>query len=186
MGKVFLDMVMSLDGFIAGRNDESSGLHDWYFSPSGDALKVLDELQESIGAMILSKRTFDIGDAQSGFADSPYKVPHFVLTHEPRPSMHQGGAVFTFVDDAEDALKQAKEAAGDRDVCIAGGAKVAQHYLNAGLIDELQVHIAPLLMGEGIRLFEHLKGAKLERLRVLESPGATHLRYRITKEHGHA
>jgi dihydrofolate reductase len=188
MGKVFLDMVISLDGFIAGPNDEGKGLHNWYFSPSGNAIKILDELQKSVGAMILGKRTFDIGDAQGGFADSPYKVPHFVLTHEPRPSMNKGGVVFTFVDGIDNALEQAKAAAGDKDICIAGGARVAQQYLKAGLVDELQVHIAPLLMGEGIRLFEHLRadGTKLERLRVLESPAATHLRYRITKEHGNA
>lgn len=184
MAKVFLDMVMSLDGFIAGSNDEDKGLHTWYFSPSGNATKILDELQASIGAMILGKRTFEIGNTQGGFADSPYKVPHFILKQQPRSSLNKGGVVFTFIKGIDHALGQAKAAAGDKDVCIAGGANIAQHYLKAGLIDEIQLHLVPVLLGNGIRLFEDLGsgGITLQQTRVLESPDVTHLRYRVIKE----
>jgi dihydrofolate reductase len=188
MARVFLDMVMSLDGFIVGLNDEDKGLHTWYFSPLGNATKILDELQASIGAMILGNRTFEIGDTQGGFDDSPYKVPHFILTQQPRPGINKGGVVFTFVEDIDHALKQAKAAAGDKDVCIAGGAKIAQCYLKAGLLDEIQLHLVPVLLGNGIRLFEDLNssGITLQQTRVLESPGVTHLRYQVIKKPANA
>lgn len=180
MGKVFIDMALSLDGFVNGPNGEDGGLHDWYFSPSGDGPQILDELLEGIGAMVLGKRTF--GEQPDGF-DTPYKVPHFVLSHEPRESVHRGGAQFIFVTDGiESALEQAKAAAGDKDVCIAGGADTAQQYLKAGLLDEVQLHLVPVLFGGGLRLFKSGIEQKLEKVRVLESRGVTHLRFRFVKE----
>ena len=181
MGKVFLDMAVSLDGFIGGPNGEDGGLHDWYFSPSGDGPQILDELLQDIGAMVMGKRAFGSSPEAEGF-DTPYKVPHFVLSHERRTSTKRSGAQFIFVTDGlERALEQAKAAAGDRDVCIAGGADTAQQYLKAGLVDEVQLHLVPVLFGGGLRLFGPGVEAQLEKVRVLESEGVTHLKFRVVK-----
>ncbi len=181
MSKVFLDMAMSLDGFIGRSSGEDVGLYDWYFSPAGDAAFVQRELIETTGAMILGKGVF--GSDPNGF-DTPYKVPHFVLTHQSRDPVTRDGVTFNFVTEGiESALRQARDAAGSRDVCVAGGANTAQQFLRAGLLDELQIHLAPVLIGEGIRLFDGLDptGIKLEKTRTLESAGVTHLRYRIVR-----
>jgi dihydrofolate reductase len=109
-------------------------------------------------------------------------VPHFVLTHTARPSVAKDGATFIFVDTGiESALAQAQAATGEQAVCVAGGAATAQQFLKAGLIDEVQLHLVPTLPGEGLRLFDHGAPMELERTRVLESPGATHLLFRIVK-----
>jgi dihydrofolate reductase len=117
--------------------------------------------------------------------DPPFGVPVFVLTHHPRETVtKQGGTSFTFVTDGiEAALDQARAAAGEKDVAIAGGASVAQQYLKAGLLDEIQIHVAPVLLGDGVRLFEDLgaEPAQLELTRVIDSPAATHLKYRVVK-----
>lgn len=179
MSNVLLDMAMSLDGFVAGSTDEDSGLYDWYFAPSGNSTVVIDELIQGIGAMILGKRAF--GDAEEGF-DTPYKIPHFVLTHTARPSVENGGATFIFVDGGiESALAQAQAAAGKKMVCVAGGAATAQQYLRAGLVDEMQLHMVPVVLGEGLRLFDQIGPMKMEQTRVLESSGVTHLRFRVVK-----
>lgn len=180
MGKVFLDMAVSLDGFVNGLNGEDGGLHDWYFSPSGDGPQILDELLQNTGAMVLGKRTY--GELPDGF-DTPYKVPHFVLSHEPGERVERNGAQFIFVADGiERALEQAKAAAGNKDVCVAGGADTAQQYLQAGLLDEIQLHLVPILFGGGLRLFEAgIEQTQLERVRVLESPHTTHLKFRVIK-----
>lgn len=180
MSTVLLDMAMSLDGFVATPNSEDGGLHDWYFAPSGNATFVIDELIHGIGAMILGKTVF--GNEPDGW-DTPYKVPHFVLTHTARNPVERGGMTFHFITDGiESALAQAKAAAGAKLICIAGGAATAQQFLRAGLVDEVQIHLVPVLMGGGLRLFEHLDSTKLEQMRVLESPGVTHLRYRVMKD----
>lgn len=179
MSKVFLDMAISLDGFVGGLSDEDTGLYNWYFAPSGNSTLVIDETLQSTGAMILGRRAF--GDQPEGF-DTPYKIPHFVLTHTALPSAARDGATFIFVDDGiASALAQAKAAAGEKDVCVAGGAATAQQFLKAGLIDEIQLHIVPVLLGEGIRLFEHVGPMNLEQTRVLESPGVSHLQFRLVK-----
>ena len=181
MGTVFLDMAISLDGFVSGPDNSDGGLHDWYFSPTGKSQGVLDELLHDIGAMILGKRSF--GDLPEGW-DTPYKVPHFVLTHHAKQTVDRDGAQFIFVTDGiERALEMAKAAAGDRDVCISGGANTAQQYLRAGLVDELRLHLAPVVLGRGLRLLEHLESVtiKLERTGVIEAPLATHLRYRVVR-----
>jgi dihydrofolate reductase len=108
----------------------------------------------------------------------------FVLTHHARePVTKEGGTTFTFVTDGiESALEQARAAAGDKDVAIAGGAKIAQQYLQAGLLDEIQLHVAPVLLGDGVRLFENHLGSELREIEctsVIESPTVTHLRYRV-------
>ena len=178
MGNVLLDMAISLDGFIAGPNGEDSGLYDWYFAPVGDATFVKEELLTTIGAMIMGRRTF--GDQPDGF-DTPYKVPHFVLSHEARAAVDREGVQFVFVPGGiEHVLAHAKAAAGDKLVCVAGGAQTAQQFIKAGLLDEIQLHLVPVLLGGGLRLFDETSGAsiKLERTRVLQSGGVTHLRFR--------
>ncbi|PNY80956.1 dihydrofolate reductase family protein [Deinococcus koreensis] len=180
MTRVYLDLAMSLDGFIAGPDGEDGGLHDWYFAPEGAAEDIKAELLSGMGAMILGHRAF--GTAPDGF-DTEYKVPHFILTHTPLPTAQRGGATFIFVTDGiESALAQARAAAGDRDVCVAGGADVARQFLRAGLLDEVQVHVAPVLLGGGLSLFGALgQTVRLERVRVVESAHATHLTYRINR-----
>jgi dihydrofolate reductase len=116
----------------------------------------------------------------------PFRTPVFVLTHHSRdPWPRQGGTTFTFVTDGiESALEQAKEAADDRDVRIAGGANIIQQFLEAGLVDEVQIHLAPVLLGGGIRLFDRVDPERLalEVARVIDSPRVTHLRYDVKKE----
>lgn len=180
MSTVLLDMAMSLDGFVAGPNNEDGGLHDWYFAPAGNAIGVIDELIDGIGAMILGKWAF--GNEPDGW-DTPYKVPHFVLTHTARAPIARNGMTFHFsTAGIEGTLAQAKKAAGEKLICIAGGAATAQQFLRAGLVDEVQIHLVPVLMGSGLRLFEHLDSTKLVQMRVLESPAVTHLRYRVMKD----
>ena len=116
----------------------------------------------------------------------PFRAPVFVLSHQARePWVRKGGTTFTFVTDGfESALEQARAAAGDKDVRIAGGANTVQQFIKAGLIDELQIHLAPVLLGDGVRLFEHIdpEHVDLEKTRVIDSPRVTHLRYRVVKE----
>ncbi len=119
----------------------------------------------------------------------PFHTPVFVLTHHARePLMMQGGTTFHFVTDGvESALRQAREAAGGKDVALGGGASVAQQYLAAGLLDALEIHLVPLLLGGGARLFDNLAGSlesskgRLEQVRAIDGPGVTHLKYRIVR-----
>lgn len=179
MGRVFLDMAVSVDGFAVGREGADGGLHDWYFA-EGAATPIKDELLRDIGAIILGHRAF--GDSPDGF-ETPYHVPHFVLAHSERATVRNGGATFSFVTQGiEAALAQAQAAAGERWVCVAGGIDTAHQFLAAGLLDEMQLHLAPVLLGGGRRLFdEPTPTLGLERLRVVESKHATHVRFRISK-----
>lgn len=189
MGKILLDMAMSLDGFIAGPNDEPAGLHDWFFPPSGSVTagdaEVIDESIRTTGAIVMGRRSYDLGDKVDGFVHTPYRVEHFVLSHDVPEQVARGETTFTFVTDGiESVLREAKAAAGDKNVAVGGGASIAQQCIRAGLLDEIQIHLVPVLLGEGIRLFEHpgAERIKLERTRVIESPFATHLRFRVVKE----
>jgi dihydrofolate reductase len=185
------------------------GLHEWAIAArswreshrksggeEGVDSDVIEEHVASIGATIMGRRMFSGGEgpweddpnADAWWGDEPpFHHPVFVLTHHARePVVKQGGTTFTFVTDGiESALEQAREAAGDKDVALAGGGNVVQQYLKAGLLDELQLHVAPVLLGGGVRLFEnHVEAAppELECTRVVESPtGVTHLRYRVVK-----
>jgi dihydrofolate reductase len=137
------------------------------------------------GALLMSRATLDVGEAPWG-EDPPFGMPVFVVTHRPRePVTKQGGTTYTFVTDGLEAtLEQAKAAAGGKDVGLDGGAILAQQCLKAGLLDEIQIHLVPLLLGAGTRLFEHLgaESIELERMRVVESPqGVTHLWFRVVK-----
>jgi dihydrofolate reductase len=184
MGKVILDLAMSLDGFISGPNGEDQGLHDYFFSPSGNTAEVIEEGFRTTGAIVMGRRAYDIGDAQDGFADNPYQVPTFVITHHVPETVAKGAESFVFVTDGiESAIKQAIAAAGDRDVAVGGGANIAQQCLQLGLLDEIQLHVAPRLFGDGLRLFDQPGGApiELESTRVIDAPDAIHLQYRVVK-----
>jgi dihydrofolate reductase len=146
---------------------------------------------ENTGAYVMGRQMFGGGEGDWGDGswkgwwgdDPPYRVPVFVLTHHPRePVPMEGGTTFHFVTDGiESALEQAQAAAGDKDVKIAGGASVVQQYLKAGAVDEFQVHLAPVFLGGGVKLFDGLGNdeIKLELVRAVESPLVTHVKYRV-------
>jgi dihydrofolate reductase len=185
MAKVIVDMAMSLDGFISGRNGEDHGLHDYFFSPAGPTKEVIEEGFRTTGAILMGRRAYEIGAAQDGFADDPYQVPTFVLTHHIPERAAKGAEAFLFVTGGiESALEQAKASSGDRNVVIGGGADTAQQYLKAGLVDEIQIHLIHTLLTEGIRLFDQLRIGKIavEKIRVVDSVGVTHMRFRLTKQ----
>jgi len=213
MGKLTLDITMSLDGFVAGPNqtieqplgEGGERLHEWVYGlatwreshgrPGGETNADDDIVKESLastGAVVMGRRMFSGGagpweddpNADGWWGDDPpFGVPVFILTHHPRePVQKQKGTTYTFVTEGiEAALAQARAAAGDRNVQVSGGADVAQQYLREGLMDEVQIHIAPLLLGDGVRLFDRLGSERpaLEVTRVVESPAVTHVRYRV-------
>jgi dihydrofolate reductase len=198
MTKVTCDMAMSVDGFVAGPNqtmDEPFGegvggrLHRWMFEePEANAAVI--EAITAAGAYIMGRNMFSPGrgawdeDWKGWWGDEPpYHAPVFVLTHHPRESLTmQGGTTFTFVTDGiESALAQAREAAGDGEVAIAGGAQTVNQYLAAGAIDELRLHVAPVVLGAGERLFEGVGDVTLERLDVSGTDLVTHLTYRVVR-----
>ena len=214
MGKLYAEISVSLDGYVAGPNispEEPLGeggerLHDWVTAlaswkeshgKSGGRSGPDDELmKQSIargGAVIMGKNMFgpgqgapsDDGSWQGWWGDDPpFHQQVFVLTHQKREPLQLSDTTFTFVNDGpESALEQARAAAGDDEVQIAGGASAIQQYLAGGQLDELFLHVAPVLLGGGVRLFDNLEGAepKLEPVEVIESPVVTHLRYRVSK-----
>ena len=138
----------------------------------------------STGAILVGKRMFDLGVDPWG-DPPPFGMPVFVITHEPRePLPRKGGTTYFFeTGGLEAALENAKSAAGEKDVGVWGGASVARQYLAASLLDEFQIHLVPILLGNGIRLFEALDSEpiELERIRTIETPRATHLRFRVAR-----
>jgi dihydrofolate reductase len=203
MGDVVFNMTMSLDGFVAGPNDgPEKGLGDggdalfnWYFSgdtevPISDgnmllkvspqSAKLLNESFKTYGAGVWGRKTFDIAHAWGGH---PPGSPCFIVTHQAPQEWTYEGSPFMFVTDGvESAIRQAKEAAGERNVVICT-ATILQQCLNLGLMDEIHVDVAPLLLGKGVRLFDHLdiQATTLEIIRVVEAPGVTHLGFRVVK-----
>lgn len=213
MTKLFLNISMSLDGFVAGPDPSlenplgvgGEALHEWAFgtatfeqthgrsggeqSPDSD---VLAEAFARSGATIMGRRMFSGGEgpweddpnADAWWGDDPpFRHPVFVLTHHEREPVVKGETTFTFVTDGiESALEQARAAAGGKDVGLGGGADVAQQYLAAGLVDEMDIHIAPVLLGGGVRLFENVPaGLRLEQTAAIHSPAVAHLRYRLRR-----
>jgi dihydrofolate reductase len=190
MSKVILNLTMSLDGYIAGPNvrpeepmgDGGEELHNWMFNsenPDDEA-----ELFKNAGAVIIGGRTFELGVEHWG-EDPAFHAPCFVLSEHPRETItKQGGTSYTFVTDGvESALAQAHAVAGDKDIVIMGGANAAQQYINAGLVDELHIHLAHMLLGDGTRLFDQLtiQPTNLEKIAVADASGVTHLKLRIRK-----
>ncbi len=191
MGKVMCEISMSLDGFIAGPNvrvgngmgDDGDRLHAWVFggnTETDDA--IVAEKNASPGAILIGKRMFDVGFEPWG-DPPPFGKPVFIVTHEARePLPMRGGTTYTFVTKGiEAALELAREAAGDKDVGIWGGANIIQEYLKAGLLEEMQIHVVPVLFGDGTRLFEHPGGRRIElkRTSTIDTPGATHFRFSV-------
>ena len=212
MGKVVVDISMSLDGFVAGPNptlEEPLGkkgeeLHEWVVRTNywrerhgleggeeDEDSEVIREAFSSVGASVMGRRMFSGGSgpwesdprSMGWWGDEPpFHTPVFVLTHHARePEEMEGGTTFFFVTDGiEAAIEQARAAAGEGNVAIGGGANAIQQALAAGLVDELQVHVAPILLGGGTRLFgEGADPIRLEATRVLASPRATHVKFDV-------
>jgi len=196
MRKVTAQFTMSLDGFIAGPNDEVGTLFHWYFSGdinfqvsskdpifkiSRASAELLREEWDRLGAIVTGRRDFEVSEAWGG--NSPLGVPIFIVTHTPPQEWVREHSPFTFVTEGvERAIERAKQAAGDKNVGV-GGSTITQQSLKAGLLDEIQIDLAPILLGSGIRLFDHLgESIELEKIRVVDTPDVTHLRYRVVKE----
>ena len=154
---------------------------------------MVEEAQSIIGAVVMGRNMFGGGPGpwpqdppwNGWWGDNPpYHTPVFVLTHHSRePLEMEGGTTFCFVTDGiESALEQAKQAAGDGDVLLGGGASVVQQYLAAGLVDDFELHLVPVLLGDGERLLEHVGDLQVEQARAVEAPGVTHIKYRVAKD----
>lgn len=213
MSKVFVNVGMSLDGFIAPAgmdlaHADDPSYNDWlsqwmelqkwvgqqrFFrqnlklgdgGETGQDNQILEQTFERTGVSIMGKRMFDGGE-HNWPEEAPFHTPVFVLTHQVRdPWERPGGTTFCFVNDGiESALHQAREAAGGKDIRIAGGADTILQYLNAGLVDELAIELAPVFFGAGTRLFDGVDrlAVSLEIVEALHSPLVTHLRYAVTK-----
>ncbi len=198
MGRVTCQISVSLDGFAAGPDqslDEPLGrggerLHDWAFAPDRTELdaRIAGAALDGVGAYVMGRKMFGGGpgpwdETWRGWwgEDPPYHAPVFVLTHHARaPLPMEGGTTFHFVTDGlESALARARAAAGEQDVAIAGGASTVRQCLVAGHLDELYLHIVPILLGAGERLLDGAGDPVLEPGEVLASPAATHIRYRV-------
>ena len=204
MGKVATGLSMSLDGFIAGPNDgPESPLGDggerlfaWYsggdteyrlpgtemvFMISSQSAQLLREAHTKMGAFVTGRRTFDISNGWGG--NPPLGVPTFVVTHSVPQEWVYEGSPFTFVTDGlESAVEQARAVAGDKNVAV-GAASIVQQCIRAGLLDEIHIDLVPVLLGDGIRLFDHLGTGpiELESTEVIEGAGVTHLTCRVVK-----
>jgi dihydrofolate reductase len=203
MGKVTFNMTMSLDGFVAGPNDDpenglgdgGEGLFNWYFGGdteiflsegtpplkvSKQSAEILNEAFKTYGAGVWGRKTFDIAHAWGG---NPPGSPAFIVTHNVPQEWVKEGSPFIFVTDGvESAIHQAKEAAGGKDVVICT-ANILQQALKAGLVDEIHVEVAPMLLGGGVSLFDRLGTGpiNLECIRAIQEPNVLHLGYRVIK-----
>jgi dihydrofolate reductase len=202
MGKVVFQNSISLDGFVAGPNDSpeqplgegGDALFEWYFSGdtevqvpgappmrmSAQSARLFQEAIQTIGAMIAGRRMFDIAGAWGG---TPPGEPCFVVTHTVPQKWAGAGSPFRFVTDGvESAVRQARQAAGDKDVAVSS-ASIAQQCLRAGLLDEIHLALVPVLLGGGVRLFEPAGTGPtdLETLYAIDAPGVTHLGFRVVK-----
>jgi dihydrofolate reductase len=215
MSKLRVHITVSVDGYVAGPNpseqhplgEGAEGLHDWAFDleifqrlhgRDGGAVNastpVVEESLANVGAAIMGRGMFCGGpgpwgeDPWSGWwgEDPPFHMPVFVLTHHERDPLTLSDTTFTFVTDGiEAALERARGAAAGKDVTVGGGADVVNQYLAAGLVDELELNIVPLVLGGGARLFEHVgPELSLEQVRAVEAPGVTHLKYRVGTRSG--
>ncbi|MEK6327057.1 MAG: dihydrofolate reductase family protein [Actinomycetota bacterium] len=213
MSKVRVQITISADGYVAGPNQseenplgEGGGsLHDWAFplrafrEPHGmeggevnASTPVLEEALANVGAEIMGRGKFGGGpgswgdDPWTGWwgGDPPFHMPVFVLTHHEREPLTLSDTTFTFVTDGIDsALEHARAAAAGKDVTVGGGADAINQYLAAGLVDELELNIVPLVLGGGARLFEGVgPDLTLEQVRAVEGPGVTHLKYRVAPQ----
>src|SRR5215210_6523905 len=204
MGKVATGLSMSLDGFVAGPNDGpgqplgegGERLFAWYsagdteyrlpgtemvFRVSRQSAEMLREAHAGMAAFVTGRRTFDITNGWGG--SPPLGVPTFVVTHTVPQEWVYEESPFTFVTDGvESAVEQARAVAGDKDVAV-GAASIAQQCIKAGVLDEIHIDLVPVLLGGGVRLFEHLgpEPIELDSTRVIEAPRVTHLTFRVVK-----
>jgi len=196
MGKVGTGFSMSLDGFIAGPGDDVQQVFKWFSSgdtevkyPGGrvvvkvspESAELLREQIETTGALVTGRRQFDLTHGWGG--RHPLDVPVFVVTHTVPQEWVKAGSAFTFVTNGvQSAIEQAKAVAGDKNVVV-DGANIAQQCIRAGLVDEIGIDLVPVLLGDGIRFFDHLgnEPIELESTRVIAAPGVTHLRFRVRK-----
>ena len=209
MSSVTCQISISLDGFVAGPNQSVEDpigeggmrLHEWVFKTDswrgqhglegGERTvdsEVVDEIVQGVGAYVMGRKMFGGGDGVwdetwTGWwgVEPPFHAPVFVLTHHPRePLSMQGGTTFTFVTDGiASALQQARTAADGREVAISGGASAVRQYLAAGMLDELYLHIVPIVLGAGERLLENVGEPIVEPVKVIASPAVTHVKYRV-------
>lgn len=206
MGKVFIDCGISIDGFLAGEHrgpknplgDNGPTIHNWMYrqkafwkninmeggDETGPDGKLIDDVFARTGAYIMGKRMFEEGEVH--WAEDLFKADVFVLTHEVRtPWVQQGATTFYFINDGIfSALEKAKRSAGGKDIRIQGGADTIQQFLRDGLIDECFIHIAPVFLGSGVRLFDGIDHGKYEITidEVIPSEIVTHLRYKLLKK----
>jgi dihydrofolate reductase len=196
MGKVISGFTMSLVGFIAEPNDDVGRLFKWYYSgdtafplPGTDMVfkmsrasaDLFQDLFRTTGALVTGRRDFDVSRAWGG--QPPFSVPTFIVTHTVPQEWVYEASPFTFVTDGvESAIEQARQAAGDKNVVV-GGSKVTQQCIKAGLLDEIYIDLASMLLGDGISLFGQLgiEPVELERTEVIEGTDVTHLRFRVVK-----
>ena len=213
MSKVRVQITMSLDGYVAGPNQSmkeplgvgGEALHEWALElaawreqhgQKGGAVnassEIMEKMFENVGAVIMGRNMFGGGpgpwkpDWKGWWGENPpYHVPVFVLTHHARePLPMRGGTTFHFITDGiESALSKAKRAAGEKEVLLMGGANAIQQFLAAGLVDEVNLSVAQLMLGGGERLLDNLgdPAPRFEQTRVVEAPGVVHVRYRVTK-----
>jgi dihydrofolate reductase len=196
MTKVIAGITTSVDGYVAGPNDGpgkglgegGERLHYWVFGgpwtydsdpigkATGEDAEWLEQAMAGLGAVVGGRWTYEAADRWGG--ENPWDIPFFIVTH--RPEEQPEGAGFTFVDGLEEAVDRAKEAAGDKHVHVMGGADVIRQALEAGIVDELSIIIAPVVLGGGKRLFDGFtKSLELEHLGVRQSPYATFIDYRV-------
>jgi dihydrofolate reductase len=213
MSELRFEISMSLDGFVAGPDQSEENplgvggedLHEWVVKLEAwrkahgreggevnESTRIVEESDMNIGAGLMGRGMFGGGpgpwpdEPWNGWwgDDPPFHLPVFVLTHHERDPLTLSDTTFTFVTDGiESALDQAKEAAGGKDVKLGGGANAANQYLAAGLIDEIRLHIVPILLGSGARLFDDLGGfhPEMELVETIGTPDVTHVRYRVSK-----
>src|ERR687883_542059 len=198
MTQVLAGITTSVDGYIAGPNDgpgkglgeDGERLHYWVFggpwtygseptaAPTGEAAAWLDDVIAKVGGVVGGRWTYEAADGWGG--ENPWQLPFFIVTH--RPEEEPSGGAFTFVSGVEEAVERAKEAAGDKDVLVLGGADVIRQALAGGLVDELTIIIAPVVLGGGKRLFEGFSRLlELEHLGVRQSQYATFIDYRVKR-----
>ena len=196
MSDVTCDLAVSLDGFVAGPDQSMDNplgrggmrLHEWHLDPLPEDRAVAEGWMD-VGAHVMGRNMFSPGRGAwdldwTGWwgEEPPYAVPVFVLTHHPRESVEVGATTFHFVTDGvEAAVRRAREVAGDRDVAVAGGASTANQALAAGLVDRLNLHVVPLTLGAGERLFDGVPPLDLEQVAATSSPVVTHLSYRVRR-----
>lgn len=211
MSNVRVHISVSADGYVAGPNQSlenplgegGESLHEWIFplrawrEPHGKeggeenvSNTIMEESRANVGAEIMGRGKFGGGpgpwsDEWRGWwgEDPPFHMPVFVLTHHEREPLTLADTTFTFVTDGiQAALDQARAAAAGKDVFVGGGASIINQYLAAGLVDELELHTVPLVLGGGARLFEGVgPDLKLEQIRAVDAPGVTHLKYRVVR-----